>query len=499
MLFNSKVFIVFLVLVLLVHHLLGRGGKANTRTWFLLGASVFFYGWYHPPSVLLLLASTVICYVVGIKLWHEDDPAVRWRWAGFAIAFELSCLCFFKYANMALTTVGQARNAMAEAGLPVSPVEVQDLMLDVFLPVGISFYVFKSIGYVVSLYKRELPPAKSFQSYALYVSYFPQLNAGPVEKATHLLPQIEREPYVRREWVYEGVFLILLGYIKKVVIADWIAEIIDPFYATPIEHGPTAVLVMFLFTLQIYADFSAYSDIAIGIGRLMGYHIRPNFNLPFVVPSISERWRRWHISMSVFFKEHIYIPLGGSRKGEVRTQLNVMLVMLFSGFWHGASWNFVIWGLLNGVSMIGQKMLRPRGLRQLQGVAERGGRVTKWLYYYLCCLVTYWMISMINIYFRSPNFEISSSYVKAIFGSGLGQYTDMFTLAAWQAVDIQIYNGLNVLFWVVLAHEIQRWWDVQSWLLDPKRRGIWAVVCAAMLWSIVAFGVKGGQFIYFQF
>ncbi len=498
MLFNSKIFIVFLVLVLLVSHLMGRANRENGRIWFLLGASVFFYGWYHPPSVLLLLASTVICYVVGKKLWEETDPSARWRWAAFAIAFELACLCFFKYANMALRTYGQARNAAVEIGLPVSPVAVQDLMLDVFLPVGISFYVFKSIGYVVSLYKRELPPAKTFQHYALYVSYFPQLNAGPVEKATHMLPQIERKPYVRRAWVYEGLFLILLGYIKKVVIADWIAEIIDPFYATPIEHGPTAVLVMFLFTLQIYTDFSAYSDIAIGIGRLMGYHIRPNFNLPFVVPSISERWRRWHISMSVFFKEHIYIPLGGSRKGEVRTQINVMLVMLLSGFWHGASWNFVIWGILNGLSMIGQKLLRPRGLRQLQGLAERGP-ITRWLYYYLCCLVTYWMISMINIYFRSPNFEISSSYVKAIFGSGLQPYLEMFSLEAWQAIDIQIYNGLIVWALVVVAHEIQRFCDVQKWIHEPRRRGVWAVVTAGMLWTIVAFGVKGGQFIYFQF
>ncbi len=499
MLFNSKIFVLFLAVVLLVNHVLGLRGREQSRIWFLLVASFFFYGWYHPPSMLLLLASTVICYVVGHKLWVETETRVRWRWAAFAIAFELSCLCFFKYANMALTTFGQARNVASAAGLPVSPVVVQDLMLDVFLPVGISFYVFKSIGYVVSLYKRELPPARTFQHYALYVSYFPQLNAGPVEKATHLLPQIERTPYVRREWVYEGVFLILLGYVKKAVIADWIAEIIDPFYATPIEHGPTAVLVMFLFTLQIYTDFSAYSDIAIGIGRLMGYHIRPNFNLPFVVPSISERWRRWHISMSVFFKEHIYIPLGGSRKGERRTQLNVMLVMLLSGFWHGASWNFVIWGILNGLSMIGQKVLRPRGLRQLQGLAERGGWFGRWGYYYLCCAVTYWMISMINIYFRSPNFEISSSYVRAIFGSGFQQYLDMFSLRAWLDLDIQIWNGLHVLLWVVLAHELQRWGDVQSWLLHPRRRGAWAVACALMFWSIVAFGVKGGQFIYFQF
>ncbi len=486
MLFNSKIFVVFLAIVLLVYYPLGNRAKIA----FLLAMSYVFYGFWDPWLLSLIILSSVVDFICGRNIHAaEGRPAARKRWLGLSLAVNLGLLGFFKYFDF---FVGEFVHAANLLGMGLNP---ESYLLNLVLPVGISFYTFQTMAYTIDIYRGEIKPEPSLPRFALYVSFFPQLVAGPVERAPHLLPQFSRPFRLSRQMVTEGIFLILLGFVKKVVIADRLARIIEPCYVLPWDgsavDGAQAAAAMLLFTCQIYVDFSSYSDIAIGIGLLLGYHIRPNFNLPFVVPSIPERWRRWHISMSHWFRDYIFIPLGGSRRGVVRTQVNIMAVMFLSGLWHGASNNFVIWGLLNGSTMVGHKLLR-RPLRALSGLFGHTP-VTRIPYYYVCCWNTFCMIASINIFFRCPDWETSKAFVQAIYLSGFDSY--------WRALtdtfpnDLQ--DGFGWLLAVFVGHEMQRYLNVKEKILASPR--LWAATCIFSFWVVVAFGIKGPQFIYYQF
>jgi alginate O-acetyltransferase complex protein AlgI len=486
-LFNSKIFVAFLVVVLGVYYHLSDRAKIR----FLLVMSYVFYGFWDPRLCSLILLSTVVDYTCGRQLGAIDIPDRRVqgkRWLWLSLAVNLGLLGFFKYYDF---FVGEFVTSLSWVGVAVDP---DRYLLNLILPVGISFYTFQTMAYTIDLWRGDIKHAeKNFTRFALYVAFFPQLVAGPVERAPHLLPQFSRPFRLSPAMVYEGVFLILLGFVKKVVIADRIARNIAPQYDRLATDGLDAAVCMMLFTCQIYVDFSSYSDIAIGIGLLLGYHIRPNFNLPFVVPSISERWRRWHISMSHWFRDYIFIPLGGSRKGELRTQLNIMLVMFLSGLWHGASNNFVVWGLANGATMVGQKVL----IKPLRWVSTRMDRrpVTKFSYYYLCCFVTFCMISTINIFFRCPDWVTAKSFVRAIFLSGFDRYVQVLTEGP--RLPQALEEGIGWLVLVFVAHELQRYLDVRKRILADRR--LWAGVCLASFWWIVTFGITGPEFIYYQF
>ena len=483
MLFNSKVFIAFALVVYGLYYALPDRG----RLWLLLVASYVFYGFWDPALCSLIALSTVVDFFCGRNIDASDDAVVRKRWLGLSLAVNLGLLGFFKYYDFFVT---EAATVLTMVGLPTSG---DDLVLKLVLPVGISFYTFQTMSYTIDIYRREIKAEPSLLRFAIYVAFFPQLVAGPVERAPHLLPQFSRPFRMSRNMVREGVFLILLGYIKKAVIADRLALWIEPWYERLADDGPEAALSMLLFTTQIYVDFSSYSDIAIGLGLLLGYHIRANFNLPFVVPSIPERWRRWHISMSHWFRDYIFIPLGGSRKGFWRTQLNILIVMFLSGLWHGASNNFVVWGLLNGLTMVSHRFLRaPLGV--LSGLANRTW-LTKWLYYYLCCFVTYCTIASINIFFRCPDWETAKSFVRAIYGSGFGPWWD-WVLAMDQTPQVLQYGAVWT-FVVFLVHELQRWGGIKEKILSSWTR--WGVVCLAMFAVVVLFGIAGPEFIYYQF
>ena len=484
MLFNTKVFVVFMLVVLAVYYRLGKDGKI----WFLLGMSYLFYGFWNPWLCTLIAASSVVDWYCALRIEAAgEDKSARKRWLGVSLAMNLGALGFFKYYNFFVESLAVSMTAI---GVPLDP---DSFTLRVILPVGISFYTFQTLSYTIEVYKGNFKADKSLRDFALYVAFFPQLVAGPVERATHLLPQLKLDFKLDRDQVKEGVFLIMLGFVKKVVIGDRLANIIDPFFAEPIDNGAIGLMALLLFTTNIYVDFSAYSDIAIGLGRLLGYDIRANFNLPFVVPSIPERWRRWHISMGHWFRDYIYFPLGGSRHGTVRTQINIMIVMFLSGLWHGASWNFVVWGLLNGLTMVGHRvLLRP--LRFLSGNAEKNF-FTKWGYYYLCCWNTMLMISSINIFFRSDTFEVAKSYV-----------TEIYTRSPWQFVDYALTadrlphgfaEGFAFMGFVFLVHEAQRWGDIKARILRSNLA--WASSSVAMYVYVLLYGIKGPEFIYFQF
>ena len=482
MLFNSKVFIVFALVTYGLYYALNDRG----RLWLLLVASYVFYGFWDPALCSLIALSTVVDFMCGKNIAASENPSVRKRWLGLSLAVNLGLLGFFKYYDFFVSEAAHALNLVGFAADPDS------WMLNLVLPVGISFYTFQTMSYTIDIYRRDIKPEPSLLRFAIYVAFFPQLVAGPVERAQHLLPQFSRPFRMSREMVKEGVFFILLGFIKKTVVADRLALWIEPYYERLADNGPEAAIAMLLFTTQIYVDFSSYSDIAIGLGLLLGYHIRANFNLPFVVPSIPERWRRWHISMSHWFRDYIFIPLGGSRKGVVRTQVNIMAVMFLSGLWHGASNNFVMWGLLNGATMVGHKLLR-RPLRFMSGLAEKTF-LTKWVYYYICCFVTYCTIASINIFFRCPDWETAKSFAAHIYLEG-GQWLDWAT--EWGATPRPLQYGVAWTVAVFFVHELQRWGGLKEKILSSWTR--WGVVSAAMFFTIVLFGIAGPQFIYYQF
>lgn len=485
MLFNSKIFLSLLALTLAIYYLLPDRGKI----WFLFAISVLFYGWWDPSLLWLVFMCIGVNYAAGLGIAaNRDQPRRRKAWLWFAVIITMGTLGFYKYYDFFAHELALALGVL---GFAVQP---DDWLLRLALPVGISFYTFQTMSYTIDLYRGDLAePERDFVRFALFVKFFPQLVAGPVERAAHLLPQFSRPFRLSREMVYEGSFLILMGFVKKVVIADRLALIIAPAYRDEHVEPVLAAMSMLLFTCQIYVDFSSYSDIALGLGMLLGYSIRPNFNLPFVVPSIPERWRRWHLSMSEWFRDYVFIPLGGSKKGTVRTQINILIVMLLSGLWHGASNNFLVWGLGNGATMVGHRLLL-RPLRAVSGLMERHP-LTRWAYFYLCCWNTFCLIASINIFFRCPDWETATRWVRAIFLSGLDPY--LRTLQHLDRVPMDYQRGFWWVLVVFLAHESQRWFDLKRRIVGQPLA--WAAICLFFLWGVTTFGIEGPMFIYYQF
>ena len=345
MLFNSISFAIFLPIVFSLYWILSK--RLKWQNILLLVSSYYFYSCWDWRFSFLLLFSTFLDYFSGLQIAKTEDKNTRRFWFWLSILINLSFLGFFKYYNF---FVGSFAELMGSLGIKVNP-----WTLEILLPVGISFYTFHGLSYVVDIYNRKIEPEKDPVIYALFVSFFPLLVAGPIERATHLLPQLK----INREFNYhkavDGMRQILWGLFKKVVIADncaHYANIIFNDYTNTEYTGTTLAFGAFLFAIQIYCDFSGYSDIALGSARLFGIELLRNFNYPYFSRDIAEFWRRWHISLSTWFKDYLYIPIGGSRGGDWMRIRNTFIIFLVSGFWHGANWTFIFWGFLNAFSFI---------------------------------------------------------------------------------------------------------------------------------------------------
>jgi D-alanyl-lipoteichoic acid acyltransferase DltB (MBOAT superfamily) len=368
MLFNSGVFLQFFAAVLLLYWL-ARNSVAARNLLFLV-ASYIFYGWWAPasdatanssgdsPNVLLttlwhcrflglLIGTSLLDYLVARGLDRFGKPRARQLLLAASIVANLGVLGFFKYADFLVESVSAVLTQLG--------VVIQARTLGLVLPVGISFYTFQSMSYTIDVYRRELPATRHLFQFLAYVSFFPQLVAGPIERAKHLLPQFGRTVVITTAMLEEGVWLILWGFFKKVVIADNLAPLADLVYGDTRFTAPAVLLGTLAFALQIYCDFSGYSDIARGLARVLGFDIMWNFDLPYAASSLREFWRRWHISLSSWLRDYLYIPLGGNRLGSMRTYLNLMVTMLLGGLWHGAAWNFVLWGLWHGLGLAVQR------------------------------------------------------------------------------------------------------------------------------------------------
>jgi len=362
MIFHSLEFLVFLVAVLAAYWCL----PARWQNWFLVPASLVFYGWVKPWFLLPFAATTIIDYFVARGI--EAAPTKKRTLVTISVVSNLALLGLFKYFNFFIANVAALLDALhLSVPLPV---------LQVVLPAGISFYTFQSIGYVVDVARGHVRACRSFRDYALFVSFFPQLVAGPIQRAGHLLTQIQRSRSLTPALAADALFLLVWGFFKKVVIADNVAVTANKVFALQDPSFPILWTGVLAFCIQIYADFSAYTDIARGSARLLGFDLSPNFNHPYIADSPSDFWKRWHISLSAWIRDYIYIPLGGSRGGTGRTLLNLTIIFLLTGLWHGASWNFVLWGLYYAVLTILYRLaarLVPAALQTLPGV--RAGKI----------------------------------------------------------------------------------------------------------------------------
>lgn len=342
MLFNSIVFFVFLLIVLPIFYRLKK--NEHKKIW-LLVASYIFYGYWDWRFCSLLLFSSLVDYWVGLKLHTEQDQKKRRSWLQVSLFVNLALLATFKYFNFFVDSFQSVLDGFGFSS--------DFLHLNILLPVGISFYTFQTLSYTIDIYRNRIEPTRDFLSFALFVSFFPQLVAGPIERAKTLLPQLEKLNAPSPKMIQDGISLIVLGLFKKVMIGDTAGRYADHiFNDLSIYPSIEIVVALLLFTIQIYADFSGYSHIARGVAKLLGIELMKNFNQPYFSRNITEFWHRWHISLSTWLRDYLYISIGGNRKGYRRTYINLFITMLLGGLWHGASWNFVIWGGLHGIYLM---------------------------------------------------------------------------------------------------------------------------------------------------
>ncbi|MCW2965610.1 MAG: putative poly(beta-D-mannuronate) O-acetylase [Actinomycetia bacterium] len=408
MLFPTVTFAVFFMIVLPVSWALMRYQRA-WRIWILL-ASYVFYAWWDWRFVFLLFASTIVNHVLAVAIHRSHGVGARKVFLALAIAFDLGLLGYFKYANFFLSTADNV------AGM--------SWLAHVVLPVGISFYTFMAISYVVDTYRGELVPA-SLARFAVFQAFFPHLVAGPIVRASELLPQLEKERDPRKVDVSRAFFLIISGLFLKVVIANHLAtNIVDDVFAAPNRHSSLEVLVaIYGYAVQIFADFCGYTNIAIGIALLLGFEFPQNFNSPYTAVSLQDFWRRWHMTLSRWLRDYLYIPLGGNRKGRLLTYRNLMLTMLLGGLWHGAAWTFVIWGGIHG---LGLSIERATGWRPTSAAARWFGRI-----------LTFHVVCFGWIFFRADSFGRAGDVIARLF-TAWGQTSPLVTTSVVLAILVGI-------------------------------------------------------------
>lgn len=397
--FNSLIFPIFFIIVLIIYYNLGF---KNQNKW-LLVSSYFFYGWWDWRFCSLLLFSTLLDWNISKKIYHSSSNNKRKTLLLISLLCNLGVLSIFKYFDFFASSF---QFLFSFFGF-----KMDYISLNLILPMGISFYTFQTMAYSIDVFRGKQKPPKDISIFALYVSFFPQLVAGPIERANRLLPQFSKARGFSYKNFNNAFPLILFGFFKKVVIADSLSMYVDGLFSNPNNFSNTdLILGTYIFSFQIYCDFSGYSDIAKGIARMLGIEISSNFSSPYFSSSITEFWRRWHISLSSWLKDYLYISLGGNRKGTIRTYLNLIITMLLGGLWHGPSWNFIIWGGLHGVCLAIHKIFIS--LKLINDYKDKFYLFPKNI---LKKIFIFNLVSFIWIFFRSKNLELSLEYINAIF------------------------------------------------------------------------------------
>lgn len=462
MLFNSLQFLIFFLVITLAYYQLPN---QKSRTWLLLLASCYFYMAFVPKYILILGGTIVIDYFAGLQISGSRGKARR-NWMLVSIVANVGILVFFKYFNFIFSNLEPLLHLVSpKRNMP---------MLDILLPIGLSFHTFQAMSYIIEVYRGNQPPERNFITYALYVMFYPQLVAGPIERPQNVLPQLH--VYHDYNWnnVKEGLSRMLWGMFKKVVIADRLAIAVDHAFGNTDSQSSAQLMVAAIFySFQIYCDFSGYSDIGIGAAKVMGIRLMENFNEPYRAGNIQQFWSRWHISLSTWFRDYVYIPLGGNRLGEARRKLNVMIVFLLSGLWHGANWTFVIWGGLHGALTA-----------FLPGRKEQG--LHKFMSRYVFVAVNFLLVTLLWIFFRAPGLSEAAAYIKGIASARNGH--GIFGLNMAESL---LAVGL-IVFMLYVERKRKSYLISRNWLFL-----LYAVAMAAVCYLLGVFNEN--QFIYFQF
>jgi alginate O-acetyltransferase complex protein AlgI len=487
MLFNSLNFALFLPVVFILYWFVTKG-NLKFQNILLLVSSYFFYACWDWRFMFLLIFSTLLDYYTGIKIFEAITKKKKLFWLWLSIGINLGFLGVFKYYNFFAESFAY--------GLSLLGMKANLGSLQVILPVGISFYTFHGLSYVIDIYKNRIQPERNVVDYSVFVSFFPLLVAGPIERATHLLPQILKKRVFDYSKAVDGLKQILWGLFKKIVIADNCAEFANIIFTNSSDYsGSTLVLGAIFFTFQIYCDFSGYSDIALGTARLFGIDLLRNFAFPYFSRDIAEFWRRWHISLSSWFKDYLYIPLGGSQGGMWMKIRNTFIIFLVSGFWHGANWTFIVWGFLNALFIMPSIIFNTHR-NNLDIVAK--GKYLPTLKELINISVTFSLTVFAWIFFRANNLQHAISYIKNL-GLGLIQkssYAETFNLLNQKiGYSLPLLIILFILIeWIGREQQYAIANTGTKWAKPIK----WAMYYAIIL-AIINFAGKEQQFIYFQF
>jgi alginate O-acetyltransferase complex protein AlgI len=494
MVFNSYTFIAFFIIILILHNLPfpWKVKKVN-----LLLASYIFYAAWNPPFIILLWISTIIDYVVGLKLFAEENPVKRKVLLAVSLVGNLGMLGYFKYGGFLLDNFVSMLSVLGIDYHPAAP--------NIILPVGISFYTFQTLSYTLDMYRKKSRPEKSLLDFSLFVTFLPQLVAGPIVRPDQLIPQFKQPHVASTNQLMKGLFLLSLGLFMKSVLADtMLASPADTVFGAPMPlQAVDAWLGVLAFSGQIFFDFAGYSTCAIGIGACFGFSLPDNFRYPYAAIGFSDFWRRWHITLSTWLRDYLYIPLGGNRKGEVRTYVNLMITMLLGGLWHGASWTFVVWGALHGVYLCVEKLIREKFVSRpkppetamevpvvvqasILPTASKGSGINN----FLLALFTFFLVNVTWVFFRATDFAGAWRMLGAMFGqiengNPILPTIDMIKVSA-------------VIFLMVITHWIMR----NTSVMDVVGRLKWWMVSIVWSFLIIALIVSqksSDSFIYFQF
>lgn len=461
MLFNSIHYLVFLPIVAAIYFIL----PVKQRRIWLLAASFYFYCVFSIPLSLLLIYSTILDYLMARIIDASEAPWKRKAALATSLIGNLGMLFTFKYIDF----FGESLNMLAGAEMVPA--------FHVILPMGISFYTFQTMAYTIDVYRRQIRAERNIIDVALYVSYFPQLVAGPIMRGGDLLPQFKEKHEINTTRILSGFLLVSWGLSKKMFIAEPMGNIVDPVYANPQDYsGEALMLATYAFAIQIFADFSAYTDIAIGSARILGFRLMENFKTPYLAISVRDFWRRWHISLSSWLRDYLYIPLGGNRIGPSRTYINLMITMLLGGLWHGASWNFVIWGGLHGAYLAFERMT---------GIDQVKPEHMNFAMRLLGCAITFHLVCLAWIFFRAETLADSLSVVGGI--------------ASWQGGHDIAAIPLYVLAGLLATHILQNRVDVHGFFMRHAIMGRWLAYIGLALSALAILGGRSPEFIYFQF
>jgi len=458
MLFQTLPFFVFFV-ILYPLYLFTK--ETRLRLPLLLAASYVFYAWLSPLYLLPLIYATIADYLILARMARSGRPKA---WLALSIVNSLGVLAFFKYSAFIAANVNSALSLAGVAyALPVP---------NRLLPAGLSFFLLQSIGYVIDVHRGTVPREKSLLTHAAFVSFFPRLLAGPIERAGNLLPQLRTSVPVTLRDFTDGLSIFVVGYFKKVALADYLALYVAKVYATPGEsHAPALILATFLFAWQIYFDFSGYTDMARGVARMMGIRLMLNFDNPYLASSMGDFWKRWHISLSSWFRDYVYIPLGGNRKGKLATYRNVFLTMVLSGLWHGAAWTYVLWGAVHALGNF--------ATRELERTAFYLHKVP----YAVKLLIVLVFVTFAWAFFRAASIGAAGTVIGRTFASGFeNPYAPLLALALIAAVWAYQFLFASRLRWILEAGAV--------------RMGL---VIAMLIYMVLTVGGEGQQFIYMQF